>query len=93
MIQALGGVEGILEHTLFRGSFIIRCYALPVRATSSRIVFRDVLSNLGRSFLGESERIRRVDEVQEVDKCSAIRSQPDSKQKIYVMVVANDQPC
>ena len=26
MIQALGGVEGILEHTLFKGTYFLRMY-------------------------------------------------------------------
>lgn len=40
---------------------------------------------------GEGERVRRVYEVQETHQCPAIRSQPDSKQTLHTLVVANYQ--
>lgn len=40
---------------------------------------------------GESIRIRRVDEVQEADQCSAIWFEPDSQPSFHLMVVAYHQ--
>lgn len=55
MIQALGGVEGILEHTLFKGIYYFTFLATLFVFFFPRInICRYLLSNLGRSFLGKS---------------------------------------
>lgn len=81
MIQALGGVEGILEHTLFRvsSSFIIFSY------------LGNIFPHLGRFVLGACLRFRRIDEIQETYKCAKIRFEPDSQSSVYFVVVTNNQ--
>lgn len=66
MIQALGGVEGILEHTLFRVRF---------QETQIILLFLGhVFPDVGRTVLGTSIRLRGVNEVQKTDQCAALRS-------------------
>lgn len=48
---------------------------------------------MGRSFLGACIRFRRVDEVQEVDQCSAFRFESNSESSFYSVVVADNQSC
>ena len=86
MIQALGGVEGILEHTLFRGTYFptweglfwekARCAACYAHLPASRPL----------------QRLRGVNEIQEADQRPALRSQPDPEPSLHVVVVANNQP-
>ena len=51
----------------------------------------NLLPNVGGSLLGEGERLRGVNEIQEVDERTAIRSQPDSQQTIHPLVVTHHQ--
>lgn len=70
MIQALGGVEGILEHTLFR--VVEAQYYLKIIAIT--FYLGNIFSNVGRTILGASFRFRGIDEVQKADKCSTLWS-------------------
>jgi hypothetical protein len=61
VIAALGGVEGILEHTLFKGTYF---------PTWEGMFPEDYLNfglNSFRIILGKGLRIRRVNALQEVD--------------------------
>ena len=84
MIQALGGVEGILEHTLFKGTYFPTWeglfWSVPIT-----VIFVVVLSN---TLQGESQWIWGVNEVQEVDQCSTFWSQSDTKSSVYPLVVS-----
>jgi hypothetical protein len=76
VIAALGGVEGILEHTLFKGTYFptwegkIKLFFCCQYTTHSAYFLR--------SLLGEGFWIRRVYAIQEVDECSTFWSEPDS---------------
>ena len=50
-----------------------------------------VLPDVGGSVLGEGERLRGVDEVQEADERSALGSQPDPQPPLHALVVAHHQ--
>ena len=68
VIAALGGVEGILEHTLFKGTYF---------PTWEGMFPEDYLKfglNSFRIILGKGLRIRRVHALQEADQCSTIWS-------------------
>lgn len=70
VIAALGGAEGILEHTLFKGTYFPtwegQSFLHVISSSRSDVHFRSVL--------GESLRLRGVDEIQEADQRSALRS-------------------
>uniref|UniRef100_A0A8D8R6G1 Uncharacterized protein n=1 Tax=Cacopsylla melanoneura TaxID=428564 RepID=A0A8D8R6G1_9HEMI len=51
----------------------------------------NLLPHLGGSLLGESVRVRRVDEVQEVDERPAQWSEPDPEQTVHPVVVSHHQ--
>ena len=53
---------------------------------------RDVLSHLGGSVLGESQRVRGEHEVQEADQRAEERFEPNPQPKVHAVVVADDQP-
>jgi len=47
--------------------------------------------DVGGLVLGACIRVRGVDEVQEVDECPEVRSEPDSESALYPLVVSYDQ--
>ena len=51
-----------------------------------------VLPHMGRPLLGEGERLRGVDEVQEAHERAALGPQPDPEPALHALVVAHDQP-
>ena len=50
-----------------------------------------IFPHLGRSFLGESLRIRGINEIQKAYARAEIRPQPDSEQEIHALVVPHHQ--
>lgn len=69
VIAALGGVEGILEHTLFKGTYFPTwegTYIIPLSFKWP--------NPLSRSFLGESVWLRRVHAIQKTDQCTTFWS-------------------
>jgi len=87
MIQALGGVEGILEHTLFKGTYFPTWEGL----CKSSFVSLPMTSNLSACSLGEGIWFRREYEIQEIDQRATFRSKSDSKSTIHSMVVTYNQ--
>jgi len=78
VISALGGVEGILEHSLFKGT------AFPTW---------EGFEELAPISPGQRPADQpQVNEVQEIDKCSTIRVEPNSESTIHDVVVPYDQP-
>lgn len=96
MIQALGGVEGILEHTLFRGTYFPTWEGLFwERASGFEGWFSNcIFSSFIRLQILENLQLNyspfRVDEVQEADQRAALGSQPDSQPTLHALVVADD---
>lgn len=92
VIQALGGVETILEHTLFKAT------AFP---SWEGLFWEKVWFTMNTSYLtGNSmlmryhrtgQRLRRVHEVQEAHQRPTLRSEPDSQPPIHALVESNDQ--
>jgi hypothetical protein len=63
VIAALGGVEGILEHTLFKGTYFPTWEGMYTPLGSTILHF----SILSRFILGESVWFRRINAIQEID--------------------------
>jgi hypothetical protein len=78
MIQALGGVEGILEHTLFKGTFFPTWEGLFWEKASGF----EVLVSLFLIVLG-------INEVQEVDECAEIWVESNPESTVYALVVSD----
>lgn len=88
VIAALGGVESILEHTLFKGTYF-PTWEGTYDIRNSRRSFLPFC----RSLLGEGIRVRGVDAVQEAHQRSEVRSEPDSKPSVHSLVEPNHQSC
>ena len=73
VIAALGGVEGILEHTLFKGT-----YFPTWEGTFQSLLAEYTLTLLSRFVLGKGVWVRGIYEIQKAHKCTAVRSQPNS---------------
>ena len=55
----------------------------------THLVQGDLLSHMGGSVLGKGQWLWRIYEVQEIDKCTTIWVESDSKQTVYTVVVSN----
>lgn len=55
MIQALGGVEGILEHTLFKGND--HTHQLIINVATPIPLIRYLFPHVGGVVLGEGQRV------------------------------------
>ena len=73
VIAALGGVEGILEHTLFKGT-----YFPTWEGTSSWSLTDYPLTIIFRTVLGEGVWFRRIHEIQKAYERTALGSQSNS---------------
>jgi hypothetical protein len=104
VIQALGGVEGILEHTLFKGTYFPTWEGLfwekasgatalsVLRAASSAPLLRRALRQALTKARVHPRRLRGEHEVQEADQRAAFGSEPDSQPSLHAVVVAHHQP-
>jgi pre-mRNA-processing factor 8 len=88
VIQALGGVETILEHTLFKATAFPSWEGLFWEKASGTLKRFRILSLQ----LLTTSRFRRVHEVQEAHQRPAFRSQPDSQPSFHTLVVTNNKP-
>lgn len=82
VIAALGGVEGILEHTLFKGTYFPTWEGMyPITHHSC-----NWLTSFDRIVLGEGLWVRRVYAIQEAHERSAVRSQSNPESSIHALV-------
>lgn len=58
----------------------------------AHLVQGNILHHLGRLILGENQRLRGINEVQEAHPCPAIRPESNPKSAIYPVVEPHNQP-
>ncbi len=89
VIATLGGVEGILEHTLFKetyfltweGDFTLCCACFPAPLNFQ----------FHKALLGESFRLRGIYAIKKIDQCPMFRFEPDTQSSFHPLVESYNQ--